>query len=300
MSFVKSSVVFALCVLAAVLFEIPSIAAVSSEFMPDSTKEGTLTPSGEKSSPSVGLAPNRQRRSSQSKRHSRQQAGTVAPAGTGWSSVKPESMAKLDPLEWVRSESVLRLSVVGVPMLTTAYIKQEFGAGNVTSTKANSGTGLSLGAGVLAETAQFNRWSAETGLLYVTRSIANGTFTSMASALQVPLLARYDVISDLVSVGLGGYYAYGIGQVGTDGQDGVTRYVGYDTAGIHRIDYGIVASVGGSYPVADEVDIMADVRYNYGLARESTSGVYDPSLGTGNSNLYFRMVQALVGFRFFL
>lgn len=103
--------------------------------------------------------------------------------------------------------------------------------------------------------------------------------------LSIPVLARYHVIKDYFNVGLGGYWARGIGDYKTSTTtDGVTTSLSqsYEKQMVHRSDYGLTISVVGSYPVGETFMITGDVRYQYGLRNLSTNPNNDSELSTRN------------------
>lgn len=103
------------------------------------------------------------------------------------------------------------------------------------------------------------------------KGVANTDF----NYLSIPVLVRYQVIPQFLRIGVGGYYSIGLGDISVHG-DGVDPFTGevkkgsnsvsYKTLGFNKYDYGLVGSLQGSVPVTSNVSLIADARYNLGLA----------------------------------
>ena len=116
-------------------------------------------------------------------------------------------------------------------------------------------------------------WSLEVGLFYQNKGgkLTTGTtvLEGVGHSITVPVMARYSVIPQYLSVGAGIYGSYGMGDitetttVGTAASTSESK--SYDAAGFGKLDYGVVGGVRGSYPVAQGIEVIGDVRYYYGL-----------------------------------
>ena len=115
----------------------------------------------------------------------------------------------------------------------------------------------------------------ELGVLYMPRGFVEvlndqSTITVSQTTLQVPLLFRIPIIP-AVSVGLGGFLSYALSS----------------TSNLNAaMDYGFVGSAALKFGFSKAIDILVDVRYQFGLTNLSSV----PGFGT-----YFYDLQGLVG-----
>lgn len=161
---------------------------------------------------------------------------------------------------------------------------------------------LGFGGGLLFDTMMASRLGLELGVLYgarktesITSYTALGVNTSTDSIsearfVQLPLLARL-WLHPMLSVGAGGYYAQGVGQVSNKNQStGATTKESFQDAGLKKTDYGILGSVQLRLRLSMAATLLLDGRYTQGLANVSAT-----SDGTVKK---FHEVQGLVGFAF--
>jgi hypothetical protein len=142
-----------------------------------------------------------------------------------------------------------------------------------------SKSGSAIGAGLLIATPSADLWAIETGIIYLNRRYAfktsipslnkSGTTSFSQTALEVPVLARMNV-ADFLAFGLGGYVAYGIGNVAyeTDGllTGSKTQSSGsYSDQDLQQTDYGLLASVAIKIHYEPTRAVLIDFRYAMGL-----------------------------------
>lgn len=133
-------------------------------------------------------------------------------------------------------------------------------------------------------------FSVEVDALYERRAYKatlSGIETSFgANQLTIPLLVRVHPIS-YFSVGVGGYYSSSFGDISVD--DGtVSTSVPYTSVGINRPDAGLLASIRGQYPVADQIQAVLDIRGILGLVNQNASQ-------DDNNSFKTRGFQAMLG-----
>ena len=169
------------------------------------------------------------------------------------------------------------------------------GLGNaaVSSTSGTivSSRSLPYGGGLLFGFRMLPKLSMELGFLYMPRAFqekfsddtSNGiTFTTV----QIPLLLRFQILNSL-SIGVGGYFSHGIGNVTVVGPASSTSH-SYANANFGADDYGAIASLGIKFPLILKLSLILDGRYLYGFQNvNKVNGV----------STYFRDLQALVGVR---
>jgi hypothetical protein len=151
------------------------------------------------------------------------------------------------------------------------------------------------GYGVLFGSRIISRWKAQLGFLYVTRGFDQSipsTGQSLEysfSTLQIPLIFQYSLFPAL-ALGLGGYFAPGVGSVGVGppGQPATSAY-SYGDGGFRQIDTGLVLSVELKIVMMPTLSVIGDIRYLYGLNEIGQN----PAVGGA-----FRDLQCLVGLRF--
>lgn len=186
---------------------------------------------------------------------------------------------------------------------------------------ANGGlsSGSEIGGGVLVSGTFSPMFSIETGLLYMPRGftqtaistgLLNGTATAnyTYSYWQIPVVGRFH-FSDVFSAGFGGYFAHAIGNIQytqTSNISGVTlpagtQYVGYESSGVSRTDYGLLLAVGAKIPVSDNsVSIYADARYAIGLKNINNGAVTTANPANPPDNNKWHDFQLLAGLCFSL
>lgn len=125
--------------------------------------------------------------------------------------------------------------------------------------------------------------SIESGFFYFPKSIGfvgqNIPVAGYATmpTLEVPLMVRY-WMWDIVSLGVGGYGSYGIGDIsifgendssgvgrGFDGDDNQPTSRTWTDAGMHQFDYGVLFGAQLKLPVTNRLKAVLDYRYNLGM-----------------------------------
>ena len=91
--------------------------------------------------------------------------------------------------------------------------------------------------------------------------------------LTLPVMARFEVVPQYVRLGVGGYASLAISDVSV-GDVSATRAA----SNWSSTDFGLIGSVRGSYPVAPNVDLVADVRYMFGFTDVDTTAENDSKL----------------------
>jgi len=190
------------------------------------------------------------------------------------------------------------LSIVGVGDSNT-FTTGSLPSGTTTPTVSGK---FSFGGGALLTMPIGPRVGLEVGALYITRKNeanpalgSSQDITNTSHAIQVPVLLKFHLFPAF-HVGVGGYWAQGIGSVdsnnATTGVDNSSQT--YSGANLKQTDYGLVGAAGFSFPLGGGTRLLAEGRYNYGLANIFT----DPN-STGATEKY-RDLQAVVGLSFAL
>jgi hypothetical protein len=133
-------------------------------------------------------------------------------------------------------------------------------------------------------------FGVEVDALYERRAFKTtsaGTETSFGSNhLTIPVLLRVHPIS-YFSVGVGGYYSSSFGDLSTETGSNSTS-IAYTSAGVNRPDAGLIASLRGQYPIADQIQAVLDVRGLLGLVNQN-------SIQDDNNSFKTRGIQAMLG-----
>ena len=143
---------------------------------------------------------------------------------------------------------------------------------------------------ILGVTAQWT--SLEIGALYINRNIYDQTIgnTESLHAVQVPVLLRWWFMP-MVSVGVGGYFAQGIGSVSVNNGASVATSESFSAADLKTTRFWSHRKCG--HQTSDHhpnMRLLIDGRYNYGLTNKFTRILLN--LGQTIKN---RDIQALVG-----
>jgi hypothetical protein len=188
-------------------------------------------------------------------------------------------------INWVPDGYAVNLTAVGALGVGNASVSSSagFSSGFLTS---------SYGAGILLNFKMARSGSVELGLLYVPRgfqaSFSDGTTAAYTfNTVQVPLAFRYDILKT-VSIGIGGYFSHGIGNIAIVGTDS-TSQLAYGDGTYGADDSGGLVSLGLKFPLIKVLSLIVDGRYLYGL--QNVSKV--PGVTT-----YLRDLQVLGGIRF--
>jgi len=147
------------------------------------------------------------------------------------------------------------------------------------------------GGGLLFENTVVNGVRLEWGAIYMVRGFVNNSVSSRFDfySMQFPLTVKY-YVNRAFFIGLGGYYAHGMGNVymnPTSGGD--TQYSTYGDLGLSADDFGLLVSMGTKLNLVPRIALFMDVRYLYGL--QNISNI--PGVGIRLADY-----QALVGLRF--
>lgn len=166
------------------------------------------------------------------------------------------------------------ISVFGVGNLASASFSDE----DFTDLDSRE---LGIAAGLGVEFPVGNHLGLEIDGIYLKRKLGSSDDLSASfSYIQVPVLLRF-WFSPSLSIGAGGYYAFGRG-------DNFESDVAFNTI-VNDTDYGLVGVVGLSFPMAKNFSVMAEGRYSHGLKDILTVGE-----DAGNWN----DIQFLAGLRF--
>jgi hypothetical protein len=158
------------------------------------------------------------------------------------------------------------------------------------------GSKVGFGGGAILDFHLMERTSFEVGGLYINRKLDDTTTGVITSthAIQVPVLLRF-YLHPMISIGVGGYWAHGVGSVNTEDSSGNVLSTGSYADNDTKVnDYGLVGSVAVRFPLSQTMRLLIDARYNYGL-----SNVYTDPLAAGDTSKD-RDIQALVGLQFAL
>lgn len=174
-----------------------------------------------------------------------------------------------------------------------SFVVTEFGAVNMTwptySTAQDpslfASPGFGVGGGITLSYRIWENLDIEPGILYIGRvfntySSQTGAGGVSFSTGQIPLLLRY-WFNRSYSVGLGGYWAHGFGNITKN-----SSLTGFPNLSWSYEDFGIQASFRYLTPISTMLNFVFDGRVNFGFtAIDSTSG----------NNLQFRELQTWVG-----
>jgi|GEM_PF-2900414 len=151
----------------------------------------------------------------------------------------------------------------------------------------SSNTAFGVG-GLLGFTANW-LLTFETGLLYMPRKFAQPSFSDVTlTTLQFPLILRFQFVP-FFSVGVGGYFAQGIGNVSTTATGSSTSTdVDYATFNLSKSDIGLIGSAALYLPVLPTMSLLADFRYLLGLKNISLAST---------TTIRLREFQILFGLR---
>lgn len=140
---------------------------------------------------------------------------------------------------------------------------------------------IGYGTGILAEFMIVSNVGFELGALYLRRNIkmhytlssVTTTYDIKTQTLQFPALFKL-WLTPYFSIGLGGYYNKGIGNLKyttTVGSASSTETSSsYSSFGVTTQEYGFAASLGGAIPLSNTIAFILDGRYYYGLASSAS------------------------------
>lgn len=142
---------------------------------------------------------------------------------------------------------------------------------NASQTGSTNSAKLGMGFGAYGQYTVMDDVTVDFGLHYMMRKFSDTTTSYGLNYLQVPVVARYWIIP-MVNVGVGGYYALGMGDLTATPTGGTSVSVPLATAGINSGDFGAIFSVGGKMPVGT-FNLVANVNYLMGLRNLTASTV---------------------------
>ncbi len=144
---------------------------------------------------------------------------------------------------------------------------------------------VGIGGGLLLELP----FGLEIGALYHPRQLGTGSENLSARYLMVPVQMRAYPIP-YFTLGLGGYYAQGIGNIQNEFASTKTSET-FAQMEFKKSDFGLLGTVGFDLPMGALISLIIEGRYAYGLTGlGKSSSVYRDSK--------WRDVHGLVGFRF--
>jgi hypothetical protein len=165
------------------------------------------------------------------------------------------------------------------------------------STYVSTPLAMAYGGGILIDFNMVPKLLAfEWGVLYMPRgyqySFSGGSSTTLTlTTLQIPAVFRIYVLP-AISIGIGGYYSYGIGNIGVS-TAGSSSTLPYGTGSLSNGDYGFLASLGIKIPLGGSwLSLIADGRYLYGL-----SNVNQQTVPPFPKAINLQDFQVLVGIR---
>jgi hypothetical protein len=172
---------------------------------------------------------------------------------------------------------------LGNPGSSTTSPKLGYGGGFLIDSMMTPGVGFEIGALYITRKTELDGFSVNGG--------AASNLDVKTTAIQVPVLLRFHLLP-MISIGLGGYWAYGIGNVNSTDTSGNSLASGsYSTELIKQSDFGLLGSVGLRLPLGTGgVKLLIDGRYAYGLT-DFNNGAY-------TTTAKYRDVQGLVGLSF--
>ena len=140
-------------------------------------------------------------------------------------------------------------------------------------------------------------WSLEVGLFYQNKgtklTVAGVEGTTIAKSITTPVMVRYSVLPQYLSLGVGAFTSFGVGSVNVEAGGNTTSST-YEQIGWAKFDYGVVGGLRASYPVSQGLDVIGDVRYYLGLKNLNT----DPT--TPDTTAKSKDIAVLVGVRYAL
>ena len=143
-----------------------------------------------------------------------------------------------------------------------------------------------------------SNWSLEVGLFYQNKGAKSTSAgiesTVIAKSITTPVMVRYSVLPQYLSLGVGAFTSFGVGSVNIVETPGKTYDETYEKVGSAKFDYGVVGGLRASYPVFQGLDVIGDVRYYLGLKNLNTDPT-DP-----NTTEKSKDIAVLVGVRYAL
>ena len=157
---------------------------------------------------------------------------------------------------------------------------------------------VGLGGGALVDFGILPMLSFQVGGLYVTRTYTDTVgavvITDQLHYLEVPAQFRL-MLGRVFSVGLGGYWAVGMGNITQTNGSVTNSNVTYGNFGLKNHDLGLIGSLNAAIPLGAMVQLYAEGQYLYGLQNELTDAAITASPTSSYKN---RDIQFLLGLRF--
>ena len=117
-------------------------------------------------------------------------------------------------------------------------------------------------------------WSVEVGGFYQNKGLkltqSNVDSVTVGHAFTVPVMVRYAVLPQYLSLGVGAFTSFAIGDLSTTRGTQAATTQTYDAAKMSKLDFGLVGGLRASYPVAAGIDVVGDVRYYLGMKNLNT------------------------------
>jgi hypothetical protein len=161
----------------------------------------------------------------------------------------------------------------------------EFGA--IRTSVPVLGSDLSLGFGASLTVDVYQKFSIESGLIYMGRAFSRNSADHRLKTIQIPLLVRYRM-HEFWSAAAGGYYSHGIGNLVLI-QNSQSHIVGYSDLSLNKEDIGVLASVRFQRPIHEVLQLVLDGRLLFGATNIDL---------TGKGSVYLRDLQLWVGVAF--
>lgn len=129
----------------------------------------------------------------------------------------------------------------------------------------------------------------EPGITYLVRTFRVDTpiqqIETTLPAVEIPLQLRLH-FTDFLSVGGGGYFAYGIGPAEQTkwpvNGPADTKRGSYNDIGFKTLDYGFVANARGAFSIVKSTRLFVELRYRHSVVNLSTDSLDNILLKTGS------------------
>ncbi|MBI3535367.1 MAG: PorT family protein [Deltaproteobacteria bacterium] len=170
---------------------------------------------------------------------------------------------------------VLGLLSLFISFSTPSFASHKFGIfGDTTMYKPTNVSGakakLNFGGGATMEFGLGPKIGLELGAFYLQNKY-EATSAVLTKNVTAPLLLRIWFIPT-ISVGVGGYFSYGLGKVTVASTD-----FDYSAASLSQTDFGLMGALGFNFKVGPTVALVLEGRYAYGLKDIDTSATTSKS-----------------------
>lgn len=130
----------------------------------------------------------------------------------------------------------------------------------------NTSSKMGFGGGLAMDWGFTNNIGLLVDVQYMIRENSSLATKSRFAYLHIPLQLRFSFLS-IMYVGVGGYFASGLGTV-KNSLNGTTRT--YAAARYKTSDFGATGTLGVKIPLGKEMFIPVELRYNFGLADQNS------------------------------